>query len=221
MIIPLTRQSTSLISQTLQQRMRSSPSLTSKCQQFIASLAEQKNLAETWRQAASIYTNIRNNESVLVFHDQPSQCLDVLSTSNFFAANQLELTGEWTSCPLAKVINNDRKTIHVPNLKEDLFQYFDDQATLFEEYEYPFRWRVLPDDPFGKRPGALLITPLGLERSTLFGFGMIIEYQEQGPFDHASILEAQALATAFTYQMAIRYCKEIESLPPPNFPFAK
>lgn len=189
--------------QEYRRRLNLTPALAGNCVKIKADLQRAKTSGETFRQAAAIYSNYAGNPSMFVRFQQMDLTLHVESSSGELTGYERIACEQPTAGPTAIPLTS-RKSVHFPDIRSNRIELFDD-CTVEEDRAL----RVATPVGFSKKTGSVLITPLGLERSTSLGFGFIYEYNEENPFSLASIASARTYSSLFTLNIFTKHIAEL------------
>jgi len=195
-------------------------------------MRQHKTVSAVFSHAAQVYSELRGNASLFAIFHHDSMDLEVGS-----AARELEVKPGQTTLPsdtpnpLLGYVLSSRCSIHVPDIrgldKRSLAQRISDTGgqevynmdpVAFEMLEDGFVHDValparqvnalLPLGFSGER-GSLLVTPLGLEASTRFAFGFMLEHLPERAFSLEEIVESQTYSALFTVEIVSRLLRQL------------
>jgi len=144
---------------------------------------------------------------MFVRFQQMDLTLHVESSSGELTGYQRIACEQPTAGPTALPLTS-RKSVHLPDIRSNRIELFDDSSV-----EEDWALRIATPVGFAKKSGSVLITPLGLERSTPLGFGFIYEYSEEHPFSLVSIMSARTYSSLFTLDIFTKHIAEVTSQP--------
>ncbi|MFA6169744.1 MAG: hypothetical protein WCW67_03535 [Candidatus Margulisiibacteriota bacterium] len=190
-----------------------------------------RSMDEVFASSAGIYAGLRNeNATMFLAFSHIGQTIEVQS-----AVGRLQgcLPSDQPNSLLGEALGRRRVSLHLPDIagveRKSLEQRLVgssgreaicNQTIMVEQFSeegfftkaiYSNRLLAIVPENFSFDRGALLVTPLGLERSTAFAFGAIIEHQENGPFSLEAINEARTLSHVFTWQIVEKIVAEMFS----------
>ena len=204
---------------TYQKRFEvASAALQEKCLRLEPAMKESRTAEDIYRQGAKLLNAERGYPSLFAHFDHGDLDVTIMSTKGEVGTPDFPAGNPVT---LMEIPLNQRLSMHFPDIsgldrRPDMVRYqetggreFSCRAThpveliddvgvtsTFSYFSYHLTG-VMPED-FIKDRGAVLVTPLGIDRVTMFGYGMMWEYREQGPFSMQEIQEARLLSTLFT-----------------------
>jgi len=234
----LTRDSLGKVKAAYQQRMAHiSESEAASLRGIETGLGVCRTAEEVFEKAAGLYSPERGNSSLFACFHHNHLNLEVSSVSGALAGSsgRAEFISDNPPFLMGKVLG-DRLSLHLQNLagldrrsfeqriadtggrqvfgaQDREVELVDEEGAVLTQWYYSRQLLgVLPMN-FRREQGAMLLTPLGIENSTVLAFGLICEYREQGPFDPASIRSARNYSALFTQEIVKR---EIEELQKPD-----
>jgi len=202
-----------------------------KCEAVQKELVPLRTMADVFTRSAEIYSRIRPDSSAMFCSfSHISQTIELHSAVGLLRGT---LPGDQSNSLLGEALGRRRASLHFPDVagveRKSLEQRLAsssgrellcNQTIMAEQVSeegsfikavYTNRLLALVPEGFRFDRGALLVTPLGLERSTAFAFGAIIEHQENGPFSLEAINEARTLSHVFTWQIIEKLVAEMFS----------
>jgi hypothetical protein len=219
----INRQSLTLIRQAYRGQQKSMP------QQIGRALRSLQSAVEVFKKAAEVYSAARGNPSAFVCFQHDSLSIQVMSASG--ELGRFDFHSDTPGTLMGKVVT-ERLSVHVPGFRKldrrsleqrridsgdaEVFsrqqkevELVGDDGKVQKESHFSSQIiAVLPMD-FTPESGSVLLTPLGIERSTPFAFGFIWEYQRERPFALPAIQEARTISAQFTYHIVKRLVREL------------
>jgi hypothetical protein len=230
LLFNINRESVVIMRAFHQARMRDFPRLRPQVERLQAALAPITDPLAALQACAPLHTELTGNSTMFVRYDSADLTHAIESRSGVFQEPPADFIADSPTANLMAKTLTVRQSVHVPSFanldKRSIEQVIADtggkevyssrtyQVELVAEndvtvdtYYNKFIQNIIP---YNLKPaeGAVLLTPLGLERSTEFGFGFIYEYRPQ-PFSYRQIMEARALSTAFTLAITERIMAEL------------
>lgn len=211
---------------------RAAPKLADSCGWIAGQLSGAQSAAEVFGAAAKLYSAATSHSALFACFHHDTLGMDVGSSSGEFGEEARFHSDTPTSNLLLRsVLSQDRFSVHIPWLggldRRSILQRIEDSGgeevfssqwidvvlvedDLVETDAFPSRdiTGVLPSG-FEPEEGAALLTPLGIERSTDFSFGLILTYKKKGHFSLAEINEARTYSTLFTWLIVSRLIRGI------------
>jgi hypothetical protein len=205
--------------------------LARRCNDIGTYLRSIKTPPKLFKHFAEIYSASRGNPAMFVRYDASIQTIVIE-----FASKTLIGADFPSNTPTANLMTRtltERASVHIPTISgverksvlerinesagrrifSDMtfdVEFFDEGKVTTEQYYNRSILEVLPREFNNKDRGAVLLTPLGLERSTELGFGFIFEYQEKCPFSISAIREARTYSAFFMLLIAERIVAEMD-----------
>lgn len=201
--------------------MKNQPEIKLVSKELHEKVASGAKLKDVFKMAADLYSLVRGNAAALISFDHLMLTTKVEASSPLEAV-PLAFPSNSPNCLMGEALGQ-RLSVHVPAIGylerrslADIQKISAGQRAFgtertevettngegkVEAANYPANI-ITSLVPVGfNKNGSLLLTPLGAERSTLFGFGFIWEYQATGPFSSEAIMLARTYAALFTYEI--------------------
>lgn len=229
MLYPIDRQGLSKARAAYRLLSQISPDVIPACEKIRVELERLEGSLDVFKAGQNFYSRERGTPSAFVRFSQQEMSVTVESASDELGGKNFSFSSEVPPQLMSRSLI-ERVSLHIPTIVGIEKQSIDDRilasqgrrafgvqkstVQIIDEANQTVE-EVQASNVVGLMPsgcdwqiGALLITPLGIEKSTEFGFGFIYEYREDGPFSLKEVKEARALSSLFALQIVKKVLAE-------------